>query len=410
MLKRLTSLLLIVIICVSLPFSAAARSVILNASQVDATAFTELAPLAAKLQKIFAGQIGLYADNKFTKEVILPLGISMSTSQQFYVPNGKSVTAGKQCFIYANAVYNDLFGETVGRGSNLLYSKVVLSGGNKLSYEKMKQAGVTTGAYMRTTEKSDGSYDGYSGHSMLILCYDAESITFLEGNADNKGLIRITIESWKEFNTSKLEGKGRYLCHIVQPTTKHYESLYLDAAGVFEDINANDWFYQNGAVNFAYSNGIFHGITKTRFEPNAALTRGMLVTVLGRMRGITTDFVKETNFTDVDKSQYYAPFVAWASSEGLVQGFEDGTFRPNEKVTREQLCTVMALFCDAPQTQGELFADDADIADWARPYVYACKEMGIISGKPKNEVYVFDGKSGATRAEVATILYNIEKM
>ncbi len=410
MLKRLTGLLLILIICISLPFSASARSVILDASQVDASAFTAIAPLSTKLKKVFSGQVGLYEDKQFTKGVSLPLGTSMSITQQFYVPNAKSMTIGKQCFIYANAVYNDLFGETVGRGENLRYSQVVLAGGNNLSYEKMKQAGVTTGAYMRTTEKTDGSYDGNSGHSMIVLYYDAESITFLEGNANNKGLIRITIESWKEFNTSKLEGKGRYLCHIIQPTTEHFKSLYIDAAWIFEDISQTDWFYQNGAVNFAYSNGIFHGITNTRFEPNTALTRGMLVTVLGRMRGITSEYVNEINFTDVPKSQYYAPYVSWANDVGLVQGFEDGTFRPNEKVTREQLCTVMALFCDAPQVLGELFDDDSEISPWARAYVYACKEMGIISGKPKNEVYVFDGKSGATRAEVATILYNIEKM
>lgn len=410
MFKRLTSLLLIFIISISLAVSASARAVILDASQVDASAFTTVAPLSAKLKKVFSGQIGLYADKQFTKKVSLPLGISMSTSQQFYVPNGKSVTVGKQCFIYANAVYNDLFGEAVGRGENLRYSQVVLAGGNNVSYEKFKKAGITTGAYMRTTEKTDASYDGNSGHSMIILYYDAESITFLEGNANNKGLIRITIESWQEFNKSKLQGKGRYLCHIIQPTAKHFESLYIDTAWVFEDINKTDWFYQNGAVNFAYANGIFQGITTTRFEPNTALTRGMLVTVLGRMRGITTDYVNENSFTDVPSSQYYAPYVCWASDEGLVKGFEDGSFRPDEKVTREQLSTVMALFCNAPQVQGELFDDDAEIAEWARPYVYACKEMGIISGKPQNEGYVFDGKSGATRAEVATILYNIEKM
>ncbi len=455
--KRLISILLILIICVSPPFSAAARSVILDAAQVDATAFTALPALAVKLQEIFAGQIGLYADKAFTQQVSLPLGTSMSITQQFYVPNGNGVTAGKQCFIYANAVYNALFGETVGKATNLRFSQVVLSGGNQISYEKMQQAGVTSGAYIRTTELPDGSYDGNSGHSMLVLYYDAESITYLEGNADNKGLIRITIESWAEFNASKLEGKGRYLCHIVQPTAQRLEALYgqpdlicdlghvvkpqwqtvlfptvssggkqqiicdrcaqvlssketapyVDTAKIFEDISAKDWFYKNDAVNFAYSDGIFVGMSEKRFEPNTPLTRGMLVTVLGRMRGIDQYDVKGITFTDVKPNQYYAPFVAWAAEEGLVHGFQDGTFRPNENVTREQLCKVMALFCNAPDVQGEKFADDAAIARWAREYVYACKELGIIQGKPGG---VFDGKSGATRAEVATILYNIEKM
>lgn len=460
MLKRLISFILILIFCVSLPFSAFARAIITDASLVDASAFTPLAPLQSKWQEVFRGQIDLYTDKALSQKLSLPLGVSMSISDTYFVPSGKGVVTGKQCFIYANAVYHALFGEAVGRGENLSYSEILLAGGNELSYEKMKALGIQSGAYIRTTEKSDASYDSNSGHSMLVLSFDAESITVLEGNADNKGLIRITIDSWADFNRTKLKGKGRYLCHIIQPTLERLQALYgtsdltctaghtvkpewkttklptvkttgqaqvicgecgevvatkelspyVDTAQLFEDISERDWFYKNDAVNFAYSNGIFYGMSDTRFEPNTKLTRGMLVSVLGRMRGVESTGTRKTKFTDVKKSAYYAPYVAWASKEGLVAGFEDGTFRPDEDVTREQLCKVIALYCELPLIKGEEFFDHSDISRWARKYVYACKEVGLVNGRVQDGKIVFDAKNGATRAEVATILYNIEKI
>ncbi len=457
--KRWLSTLLIVLLLCSLPISVSARAYIEDATAVDGEAFTTLTPLAQALENIFAGEIGLYRDRAFTQSVSLPLGISMSVSEQYHVPNGTNVTTGKQCFIYANAVYQTLFGETVGRGTALRYSETVLAGGDSLSFKKLEAAGVRCGAYMRTTEKEDASYDGYSGHSLVILFYDAESITYLEGNADNKGLVRITIESWDEFNAGELRGKGRYLCHIVQPTEERMQALYgnelltcslghtvqtkwqtvlfptvsqggkqhiicpdcaevvasralpplKDTAEIFEDISKKDWFYKNDAVNFVYTNGYFNGITATQFAPNTAMTRGMLVTVLGRMSGIDENYVKKNTFTDVKRNKYYAPFVAWACDMGIVNGFEDGSFRPEENVTREQLSKVMALYCGLEKATNQTqFADHEKIAPWAREYVYACKAAGIVNGRPLGESFVFDPIAGATRAEVATILYNIK--
>lgn len=458
--KRSVCLLLIWVILFTFPLSVSARAYISDAKNVSATAFTSLSKLAAALQDIFAGDIDLYADNALNQEILLPLGVSMSVNEQYYVPNGTAVTIGKQCFIYANAVYQKLFGETVGRGANLTHSQILLSGGNSLSFKALSEAGVQSGAYMRTTKKEDGSYDGYSGHSLLILFYDAESITYLEGNADNKGLIRITIESWDEFNAAQLRGKGRYLCHIVQPSAQRMRELYgradiycslghivkenwktltfpsvdtggeqqllcdqcgelidirkiqplADTATIFEDIGKKDWFYKNNAVNYVYTNGIFKGISETLFAPDTPMTRGMLVTVLGRMRGVDESYEKANHFTDIHGGKYYAPYVAWASDVGLVNGFQDGSFRPEENVTREQLCKVMALFCNLEaEADTEVFDDHNDIANWAKPYVYACKKAGIVSGRPVGQGFVFDATQGATRAEVATILYNIEK-
>lgn len=191
--------------------------------------YTGSANLAALLDVVFAGDIDVYSDNRYTKEVPMPLGTYMSNSTQYYV---KSQTTGNpvsgwQCYIYANAVYNKLFREWVGHADRFAHSKVVIPGGSKaLSYELMSGARVRCGAYLRTTGNSDGSYSSNVGHSMIILAYDQDTITYLEGNGDGNGLVRVTIRDWDDFNKRQLSGRGRYIAHMVQPTDEFYQAQF----------------------------------------------------------------------------------------------------------------------------------------------------------------------------------------
>jgi hypothetical protein len=61
---------------------------------------------------------------------------------------------------------------------------------------------------------------------MIILAYDLETITYLEGNGDGNGLIRVAIRTWSDFNLRQLSGRGRYIAHMVQPTEEFYQSQY----------------------------------------------------------------------------------------------------------------------------------------------------------------------------------------
>ncbi len=180
---------------------------------------------------------------------------------------------------------------------------------------------------------------------------------------------------------------------------------------VFNDIKKSDWFVKNGSLDFAYNMKIFKGITPTTFEPNTAVTRGMFVTVLGRLHGVA-DSKKTTKFTDVKKGDWYSGFVKWASDSGVVSGTTPTTFAPNDPVTREQICAMMQRYCkfaeitlkkDIKEIQ---FNDASQISGYAKKAVVACQRGGIVSGKGDN---LFDPKGKATRAEVATILMNFYK-
>lgn len=67
----------------------------------------------------------------------------------------------------------------------------------------------------------------------------------------------------------------------------------------------------------------------------------MVVTVLGRMAGVKTADYAGTSFSDVKAGSWYAPYVQWASKQGLVKGYEDGTFKPEQNVTREEMVTML---------------------------------------------------------------------
>ena len=99
-------------------------------------------------------------------------------------------------------------------------------------------------------------------------------------------------------------------------------------ANPFKDVNEIDWFYE--AVQYARDKGFFDGTTETTFTPNGTMTRGMFVTVLGRMAGVDAeDYANATVFKDVPAYEYYAPYVAWAYKYGIADGTDTGKFSPN---------------------------------------------------------------------------------
>ena len=194
---------------------------------LDAGAYTSSPLLAEKLINVFNGDIDLFDGSK---ETYLPIGCTMNNKTMFTVTsktNGSSIY-GYQCYIYANAVYNYLFNEYVGHGNGgFVHSENVLrNAGDTASYEQFKRAGVMCGAYLRTTANSDGSYNGSNGHSLIVLKYDENEITYIEGNGEGQGLVRGAVLSWDVFNARQLSGRGRVICNVTQPVRSYYISVY----------------------------------------------------------------------------------------------------------------------------------------------------------------------------------------
>ena len=171
----------------------------------------------------------------------------------------------------------------------------------------------------------------------------------------------------------------------------------------FTDVKEADWFYD--AVQYVYENGMMSGTGASTFSPDTTTTRCMIVTILHRMEG--TPSATGAEFTDVPADQYYSDAVAWASANGIVSGYGNGIFGPNDTITREQMATILYRYVQYKGYDAETTGDVSTFADGSQVSSYAVEAMnwavgsGLISGVGNNTLAP---KGSATRAQVAVIL------
>ncbi len=175
----------------------------------------------------------------------------------------------------------------------------------------------------------------------------------------------------------------------------------------FTDVAATDWYYPY--VQNVYSMGIMNGESDTLFGPGDTLTRGMLVTILGRFDKADTSAVSA--FADVDQSEYYAPYIAWAAENGIVDGVGGNMFAPNDPVTREQAAKIITGYYtykgQGPTGEWAIqlqYTDLGQISDWAVEGIMYCTMKQIMTG---NDAGAFEPQSPITRAEFAAVMSRI---
>ena len=175
----------------------------------------------------------------------------------------------------------------------------------------------------------------------------------------------------------------------------------------FSDVAEGDWY--RDPVAFVYGEGLMVGVSGTTFAPDAPMTRAMFVTVLCRLSGETASAADA--FSDVPASEWYARAVGWAASAGIVEGYPDGTFRPDGLITREEAAATVVRYNDYAElrmpkhsaTAPKEFADGGEIAEWAETDVDALRLAGVFKG---DENVNFNPMAYLTRAEAATVIYN----
>ena len=173
----------------------------------------------------------------------------------------------------------------------------------------------------------------------------------------------------------------------------------------FSDVSKTDWFYESVAL--ANTLGLMNGTSATTFSPNAATTRGMIVSILWRLENEPAVTVANP-FTDVASGKYYHDAVIWAAENNIVGGYGGGLFGPEDAITREQLATILynyAKFKGYDVSVGEdtnilSYNDAFDISEYAIPAMQWACGAGIIQGDGENLM----PKDGATRAQAAAIL------
>ena len=168
----------------------------------------------------------------------------------------------------------------------------------------------------------------------------------------------------------------------------------------FSDVDADDWFAASAV--YARDNGIMNGTSATTFNPNGTTSRGQIAAILYRAAG-SPAASGGTDFSDVAETAYYASAVRWAAANGVVTGYADGTFRPNDPITRQQLAAILWRYAGSPAAEsGTDYADEDAIAAYAVTAVDWARDAGVISGRDGNR---FDPSGRATRAQAAVILH-----
>lgn len=174
----------------------------------------------------------------------------------------------------------------------------------------------------------------------------------------------------------------------------------------FSDVSNGAWY--QAAVEYVYENGLMNGIGNGLFGPELSTTRGMIVAILYRLEGMPG--APAAGFTDVPPGQYYTDAVAWAHTNGIVTGYSDLLFGPEDPITREQAAAILYRYAalkgydTLALSNLSAYIDVADISDYASQAMAWADANSLLGGG--NGLTLNPGDD-ASRAEVAFMLYGL---
>ena len=255
----------------------------------------------------------------------------------------------------------------------------------------------------------------YEGRTVEILQFNAyvkRTIAIPEGTNPNQITTGIVVEpdgSVRHVPTQITKVGDRYYAVIHSLTNGTYAVVRNPLQ--FIDVE-NHW--AKAAVNNMGSRIVVNGIGNGMYYPDQDITRAEFAAIIVRGLGLSLS-QKNSLFTDVGTTAWYRSAVQTAYEYGLINGFEDGTFRPNEKITREQAMLIMSKAMiitglkESATRQSNVevlreFTDASTVSEWALDGVADSVSSGIISGRNNN---LLAPKANITRAEVAMIIQRL---
>lgn len=286
----------------------------------------------------------------------------------------------------------------------------------------------------------------YSLEKVVILSTDCEinKTAFLGSNTRNLVIVgypNSTVHEFAKANNYKFECYEHDYVETVVPATVDTGDGYIlkkcSACGhettesnavndpwpnPFADVvyrtdgGKSSWFANQ--VKFVYTNKLFIGTNDTSFEPNTPMTRAMFCKVLANLEKVEVDnTVTVTALSDVESNKWYTGAVAWTIDNKIVEGYpEDGTFRPNNQITRAEMSMLFYQYLVKYKKMSYLTYrhkdgvvdsfTDAPFAHWSTEAIEMMKNNGYISGfKADDGTYSFQPNGKATRAQVAQIFF-----
>lgn len=192
---------------------------------------------------------------------------------------------------------------------------------------------------------------------------------------------------------------GLFLCFTVLISTISVFNIitvyaFSDTSGHWAETVIDKWNYR----------GVIAGYEDGTFRPDDSITRAEFTKIIATAKGYTTETA--ISFSDVSSSDWYYSVLKSAVAAGIITGYVDGTFRPNDQITREEASAIIARAYSLSNSTADIyFVDQDQIGDWALPYIKQLYSNNIIVGYPDGS---FMPKSSITRAETVQILDRVD--
>jgi len=206
-------------------------------------------------------------------------------------------------------------------------------------------------------------------------------------------------------------GVGTYTLRVnfTDGTYSNAQLKVIEYKNPFTDLTGSDWFF-NG-VEAMNASDLLQGISSTQFGPNTSMSRGMVVTLLYRYAGEPGVSGFTNSFSDIATGQYYTNAVIWAAVNGIVLGYEGGTFGPNDNITHEQYAAILYRYQNALGSKPTDILMDREYSDFDQISLYAKSAVnkltmqGVFRDWPSNPGNQFKPQEPVTRAEMATVMW-----
>ena len=173
------------------------------------------------------------------------------------------------------------------------------------------------------------------------------------------------------------------------------------AATTYWDVDHHQWYAS--AVEFCQQHSLMDGVSTTAFAPDSLMTRAALAEALYRLAGSPAAEEDALPFPDVGEDHPNLSAIRWAKANGVVSGYDDGTFGPEDPINREQIAALLWNQQGGQQAGAAPFTDRDSVSDWAAGAVNWAYAAKMMQGTPEG---AFLPQDSTTRAQGAVIIMN----
>lgn len=225
-------------------------------------------------------------------------------------------------------------------------------------------------------------------------------------NAYNAALKEVSSNNSSGGGSSGGSSGGKHSASIVPNVESNQEAETINK-NIFDDLDSVPWASE-AIINLAVK-GVVNGKTESIFAPDDFITRQEFTKLV--VAALVTDVEPtEIAFSDVDEDSWAYPYISKAKAAGIINGYSESLFGAEDMITRQDMSVIIynAAKYKEVKTDGVdnalVFADDADISDYAKEAVYSLKAIGIVNG---TDSIHFEPQNNATRAEAAVMIYRL---